>query len=201
MKLIPSTRRMRLLALGAVLFIPSALVMFGQLVPSVEQACGQPAPDVRLTYSPNELASFAHGCGASGLAAYERLQVADLIYPAVAALFFAAAMAVAWWPLTTSRPWTRVGLVAVPVLAMLADYYENLIAWRFIADPTGLSADLANTMATASTMKTAAGWLTGILIATGIVASVVTRIRRRRTAVPPTPSDVPAALAAVGGRP
>ena len=83
---------------------------------------------MRLFTSGDQVRQFLSGCGQSGRAAYQNMQIADLFYPAISGLFLACAIAVALAGLT--RPGSRVvALAALPLVGSIFDYLENTAAW------------------------------------------------------------------------
>lgn len=189
------SRRAVLIAIA--IFLPAAAAMFGFFVPLVGQICGQAPLDTRLAYSASEVSGFVQSCGVVGLDQYRVLQVADIVYPAIAAAFFITVLLFIW------RPWVAKGsklaplLVSVPIISMAADYQENVFAWQLLSDPSGFSATMINAMSAASTLKTAAGWTTGLLIVFGVGIRIQRRLRGRSDGQTPQPLD-PATLEPAG---
>lgn len=99
---------------------------------AVAADCGAPAPDARFAPSPEETRAFIEGCRArGGVAAYQHLQLVDLVYPLLLAAVLASVLG---W---LTRPWPRARwIVALPVVAAAADYVENAGAWILISGAT-----------------------------------------------------------------
>jgi general stress protein CsbA len=181
--------------MSTLLFLPAAALMFGHFVPRVTQACDLPPLDMRPWFSEAAVSEFAESCGSLGLHRYQDLQLMDIAYPAIAALFFVSAIVVLWAPQARSRPWVVMALAAVPVVSMVADYVENVLAWLFLADPNSLSGGAVVLMSSAATLKTATGWLAGSILLAGIVVRLVRRFRRDAApAVTKSQDLTPAAL-------
>ncbi len=162
--------------------------MFGVVIPRVAQACGQPPLDTRFAYTPAEVAAFGEACGAAGLAAYRDLQVLDLLYPLVAAVFFAVALLAVWSPWLQSHSRQRLWLILVPAAGMVADYVENGFAWVFLAGQGSLPDGAVAWMSLAASVKTTSGWAAGVALSVGIAFRVVRLIRSRRAAPQPPPN-------------
>src|SRR4051812_4448764 len=110
----------KVLVLTGALFLAFAAAFFASslpfAIPSVTAACGQPPPDVRFYTSGEQVQQFLTACGQDGRAAYQNMQVADLLYPAISGIFLAAALAMALAGLT--RPGSRaVALAVIPLMA------------------------------------------------------------------------------------
>ena len=150
---------------------------WGSLV-AVAEACGGPAPDVRFAPSPEITLAFIEGCRArGGVAAYEHLQVLDLVYPAVVA----ALLALTLRGLARLAGWPR-WLAVIPMLASLGDYAENLGAWALISgaktDGAG-PAWAAGVVQAGSFVKVTLSWCAWL-----IVIALAVRVLARRTAPP-----------------
>ncbi len=87
----------RVWVLAAVVYGVFAVAFFASgaafAIPIVQRVCGQAPPDLRLTSTADEVHGFLATCGATGREAYTALQVADLFYPAVFAVFLASSLA------------------------------------------------------------------------------------------------------------
>lgn len=157
-------------------------------IPTVEALCGQPPLDMRTGSSAADVNAFLTACGATGREAYRALQLADLAYPLVFAVFLASSLAMVLSRLAPGRP--RLLLLAVlPFVASAFDYLENVFAWRaLLAFPGTTATD--GLLGLASTAKTATSWLAGGLLVAALVALAVSaalrwsaRVRRSRNAV------------------
>lgn len=154
------------LVIATVVFVPLAAWLFAVVIPSTQQACGAVPLDMRAHYGAAEVTTFLSECGSAGIDAYRTLQVVDLVYPAVSAVFLFIAIAVVMRRL--AGPTSPALLLAiVPIIGGLADYAENAIAWMYLtASPSPGWGDL---MGIAATAKTVAGWLGGITLLAGLV--------------------------------
>lgn len=154
------------LVIATVVFVPLAAWLFAVVIPSTQQACGAVPLDMRAHYGASEVTTFLSECGSAGIDAYRTLQVVDLVYPAVSAVFLFIAIAVVMRRL--AGPTSPALLLAiVPIIGGLADYAENAIAWMYLtASPSPGWGDL---MGIAATAKTVAGWLGGITLLAGLV--------------------------------
>jgi hypothetical protein len=154
------------LVIATVVFVPLAVWLFAVVIPSTQQACGAVPLDMRAHYGASEVTTFLSECGSAGIDAYRTLQVVDLVYPAVSAVFLFIAIAVVMRRL--AGPTSPALLLAiVPIIGGLADYAENAIAWMYLtASPSPGWGDL---MGIAATAKTVAGWLGGITLLAGLV--------------------------------
>jgi hypothetical protein len=158
--------RGRVLAIAAAVFVPLAVWLFAVVVPSTQEACGATPLDMRAHYDAAEVTTFLANCGAAGTAAYRTMQVVDLIYPAVTAIFLFIAIAVVMRLL--AGPTSPALLLAlVPIVGGLADYAENAVAWMYLT--TSPSPGWGDLMGVAATAKTIAGWLGGVVLLVGLV--------------------------------
>lgn len=147
-------------------------------IPTVERLCGQPPLDMRTTSSATDVNTFLTACGETGREAYRALQLADLAYPLVFAVFLASSLALALSRLAPGRPRLLV-LALLPFLASAFDYVENVFAWRALAAFPGATAT-DGLLGVASAAKTATSWLAGGLLVAALVALVVLSALRWR---------------------
>ena len=148
-------------------------------IPQVEQACGQAPPDVRFFSSAAAVDGFLESCGEAGREAYRSMQLVDLFYPTVFALFVASSLA-----LTISRLVPRhralLALAALPFAAAAFDYLENAFAWLALAafpEPAATNGLLG----LASAAKSTTSWAAGLLLLGTLAALAATRgVRRLR---------------------
>ena len=146
-------------------------------IPRVEAACGQAPLDVRTTSSADDVNGFLTACGGVGREAYRALQVADLFYPLVFAMFMATSLALVLADLAPTRR-SLLALAGLPFVASAFDYLENLFAWLALAafpDPAATSSLLG----LASAAKTLTSWAAGVLLLGAVALLVVDRVRRR----------------------
>lgn len=181
---------LRAWVVSAVVYSAFAVAFFGSgagfAVPTVQRICGQAPPDMRVTSTATEVHGFLSACGSAGREAYRALQVADLFYPLVFAVFLASSLALVVRLLAPNRP-GLLGLAAVPFVASAFDYLENACAWLALgAWPQPGAADTLLGLFT--TAKTATSWLAGtlLLLALGALAAkhgwaLLARHRRRDT--------------------
>jgi hypothetical protein len=163
------------LALMALMFASSGR---GSLA-AVADRCGQPAPDVRFTTSPEELHQFLDGCGEAGRAAYRDLQLIDLVYPAAFGLFLAAALSFLL-PRAFPRWSGRVPALAVlPLVGAALDYTENVGAWVLLARYPDPVLPVARLLGIASAAKQLVMWVSVLLVVVSLVGTIVLRLRRR----------------------
>ena len=159
-----------LLASGAAYATFAAVFFTSSLpftIPRVEAVCRQAPPDVRFAPSATAVQRFLDACGAAGRESYRNLQLADLAYPTVFALFVAAALAFVLSRLT--RPGSRLlSLCALPVLGAAFDYLENASAWLALAahpEPSVAS----SLFGLASGAKNIASWAAGLVLVVALV--------------------------------
>lgn len=159
---------------SAVVYAGFAAVFFGSgagfAIPTVQRICGQAPPDMRVTSTATEVYGFLSACGPAGREAYRALQVADLFYPLVFAVFLASSLAVVLRLLAPDRP-GLLGFAAVPFVAGAFDYLENGCAWLALAAwPQPGAAD--GLLGLFSAAKTATSWVVGtlLLLALGALA-------------------------------
>ncbi len=146
-------------------------------IPVVEAACGAAPLDVRTGASADDVHAFLLGCGPTGREAYQALQVADLVYPLVFALFLASSLAIVLRRLAPGRP-GLVAWAALPLAASAFDYLENACAWLALAAyPSAAPAD--GLLVLASDAKTITSWLAGLLLLGGCAALVARAARWR----------------------
>jgi len=174
----------RLLVIAGIIFAVFAALLFGSSVPfsirHVEDLCGQAPPDVRFFTSAGEVRAFMTGCGEAGRAAYRNLQVADLFYPAVNALFMASALAMAM-----SRNVRKGSLwfatAALPFVGAAFDYLENAAAWITLVRFPDESGAAASVLGGASVAKQTVSWVAGLLLLTVVAFASVRWVMKRRT--------------------
>ncbi len=151
---------------SAALFTVFAGAFFGSsapfAIPTVEAACGQAPPDVRFTSSAGEVDGFLQACGVAGREAYRAMQLADLVYPTVFALFIASSLAMVLARLAPRRP-ALLALAALPLVASTFDYAENACAWLALASYPEAAAS-TSLLGAASAAKTTSSWAAGILL-------------------------------------
>jgi hypothetical protein len=129
-------------------------------IPHVRALCGQPPLDMRTTSSAADVNGFLDACGTAGREAYRALQLADLGYPLVFAVFLASSLALVLSRLAPDRP-RVLALALLPFLASAFDYAENVFAWRaLVAFPS----------ATGTAAKTVTSWAAGGLLVIGVLA-------------------------------
>jgi hypothetical protein len=156
-------------------------------IPRAEAACGETPLDVRFTSSATDVHRFLEACGPVGREAYRSMQLADLFYPAVFALFLASSIALVLRLLAPDRP-RLLALAALPFLASAFDYTENVLAWRALAAfPSPAATD--GLLGIASAAKSATSWVAGLALIVllgalllGRLLRVVGRARRRTEA-------------------
>jgi hypothetical protein len=157
-------------------------------IAAARSACGGPPPDVRVAPSAMSTLAFIDGCRrAGGLSAYRHLQVLDLAYPAVVAVFLAAAL----WQLAGGGSRLRL-LALLPVAASAGDYVENIAAWALLGGSGGAWAPhLFQAGSLGKTVLSWASWLTllALVARRGVLArrgrrslGRPTRLRVRRPA-------------------
>ena len=160
-------------ALGVVLFVSSGRFSLA----AVDLACGAPAPDVRTAPSPADVHAFIAGCGPGGLGAYRDLQLVDLLYPAVNAALLVLVLAL----LLTALPRGPRWVLALPVVAAVGDYAENVAAWTLIArgsDGSGRAEQLFQAGSAVKVAATCSSWTAAlILLAWVMVRAVAARLR------------------------
>jgi hypothetical protein len=180
---IASLARGKTLMIATAVFVPIAAWLFAVVIPSTQAACGAIPLDMRAHYGATEVTTFLSNCGEAGVDAYRTLQIVDLIYPAVSAIFFFAAIGIVMR--RSAGPTSPALLLAVvPIVGGLADYVENAIAWTYLlASPSPV---WGNLMGAAATAKTVAGWLGGLALLAGLVMVGGRWAARhlRRTSVP-----------------
>lgn len=162
----------RVWSVSAVVYAVYAVAFFRSTatfaIPRVEALCGEPPLDVRFTSDAAEVNGFLGACGSAGRDAYHAMQLADLAYPLVFAVFLASSLALVLTRLAPTRPRLLV-LAALPFLASSFDYLENAFAWRALAAfPRATATD--GLLGVATSAKTVTSWLAGVLLLTGLAA-------------------------------
>lgn len=165
---------------SAALFVPFAFVFFASpaafAIPAVEAACGQAPPDMRFYSSGDDVVSFLDACGPAGRNAYQNMQLADLVYPAIVGLFLASSLALATKRLSArhSLRWVAV----VPLVAALFDYLENAFVWLAInSHPEAIVTN--EVLGFASAAKTSLSWAAGLTLLTCLAILGVHAVRGR----------------------
>ena len=105
------------------------------------------------------------------------MQLADLVYPLVFAVFIASSLALVISHLAPRRP-ALLALAALPLVASAFDYVENACAWLALASYPEAAAS-SSVLGLASAAKTATSWAAGILLLVALGALVVVTLRRR----------------------
>jgi len=172
------------LAVTGGVFVVFAIAFFATALPfsivHVTSLCGAAPPDVRFYTPPDGVTRFLTGCGEAGRDAYRNLQVADLFYPAVSALFLASALAVVLSRL--SRPGSPlIAMAALPLLGSAFDYLENVAAWTALMAFPGPAETGASLLGGASIAKQAVSWSSWLLLLLAVGCLVIRVLRRRHT--------------------
>lgn len=173
----------RLVIVSGVVFTAFAALLFRSAapfgIPNVKDLCGQPPPDVRLFVSAQDVQRFMAACGDAGRAAYRNLQLADLFYPAVSALFMASVLATALS--SNSRHGSSwVAVASLPLLGAGLDYLENAAAWFVLLRYPDESAAAAALFSAASATKLSVNWMAGILLIIVLAYGLLRRTTRRQ---------------------
>lgn len=148
-------------------------------IPQVQALCGEPPLDMRVTSTAEEVNGFLTTCGSVGREAYRSLQLADLLYPLIFAVFLASCMALVITRLAPTHP-RLLALAGLPFLASTFDYVENALAWRALtAFPQPTTTD--GLLGVASFAKTATSWVAGGLLIGGAVALLLAAASRAMT--------------------
>jgi hypothetical protein len=163
---------------------------------AVADACGMAAPDVVFAPSAEWTLGFIAACGQSGLASYRDLQLVDLLYPAIGALFAAALLV---WLSGRVAP-SVSALAAVPLAAGLADYAENVCAWTLLVAPDPGRTSAASALQFASGTKHVLSWATWVLVLVLLVMAAVGAWRGRGIARPGRAGEAERGLSAETGR-
>ena len=173
-----------LFALFAGLFFASSAPF---AIPEVEAACGQRPPDMRFFTSADDIAGFLDACGSSGRDVYRNMQIADLFYPAVVGLFLASSLALVIGRLLP-RGSRAIWLAAIPIVASLFDYVENIFAWFALAQyPNAAPTDAL--LGYASAAKTTTSWASAILLLAAMAVLGVQLARRKRQPIDDNPGE------------
>jgi hypothetical protein len=176
----------RVWLVSATLFGVFAGTFFGTSAPfavrTVEAICGQAPPDIRFTSSAAQVSGFLDACGVVGRQAYQSMQVADLFYPLVFAVFTASSLALVISRLVPGRR-SLLALAALPLVASAFDYLENACAWMALAAFPD-AAPTNSLLGLASAAKTTTSWVAGILLLGALAALVVATVRRRAETQP-----------------
>ncbi len=136
-------------------------------IPVVEAVCGAPPLDVRSGASAADVHAFLAGCGPAGREAYQALQIADLVYPLVFALFLASSLAIVLRRLAPGRP-GLLALAGLPFVASAFDYLENACA-RLALTAYPASAPTDAVLVLASDAKVLTSLLAGGLLLAALV--------------------------------
>lgn len=166
---------------SAVVYAAFAWVFFASsapfAVPVVAAACGQPPLDVRFTSNAAAVTDYLQACGPAGREAYQALQVADLLYPLVFAVFLASSLGLVLRHLAPRRPGLAL-LALLPILASALDYTENALAWRaLVSFPEASTGSGMLGLATAA--KSITSWAATGLLVTACTALLARSGRRR----------------------
>ena len=139
-----------------------------------------PAPDTERWYAAEDLYAAAEAWGEAGRSAYVRARVTfDVVWPLAYGIFLLTGLTWVWARATSpGSRWRRIALL--PVLVVLLDYAENICTATVVARHPARTPVLAEL----APVFTAAKWLTltscFALLAVGLAAALVARIRRRR---------------------
>lgn len=157
----------RLVIVAGLVFAAFAVFMFGSTAPfsigHVRALCGQAPPDVRFFTSAADLRGFMTGCGEVGRSAYRNLQLADLLYPTVSAVFMASALAT-MLSRTTRDGSAWLAAASLPLMGAGFDYLENVAAWITLLGYPEQSGSAATLLGAASAVKQTVSWLGGLLL-------------------------------------
>lgn len=145
-------------------------------VGAVAARCGQPAPDVRFTSTPEQVQDFLGACGVAGRAAYRDLQVTDLFYPAALGLFLASALALLL-PRAVRASRRVAALAAVPIAAAAFDYLENLAAWTLLLRYPAPMPWVGRVLGAASAAKQVLTWASVLILTAALLGAALARRR------------------------
>ena len=164
---------------SAALFLPFAVVFFASSapfsIPEVQAACGEVPLDMRFFTTGDGVMNFLDACGPNGRSAYQNLQIADLLYPAVVGLFLASSLALALSRISPRG--AGAWLIVIPVLAGAFDYLENAFAWLALsAYPNPIITN--HMLGFASAAKTTTSWVGGVVLMVSL-GFLVARAGRR----------------------
>jgi hypothetical protein len=171
--------RGRHLAVAAAVYMPLAILMFGQWAGSlaaVRRTCnGLSAFDVRGWWTVQDARTMLTACGPTGRTAYLHQQILDLAYPAalVALLLVATALVVRrygnrWWP------------VLLPAVAMtVLDYVENAGIWTLLLDWPDTNSMVITVAGAATAVKRILGFIAFSMPLLLALATLISTIRRR----------------------
>lgn len=166
---------------SAVVFVPFAVTFFASsapfAIPEVEAACGLAPPDMRLFTTADGVTQFLDDCGPIGRDSYRKMQLADIVYPAIVGVFLASSLSLAIKRLSP-RPGRTLWLAALPLAAMAFDYLENVLAWLALVsypDPIATT----HLLGVASAAKTTTSWVAGLALLAALAAIVVRATRAR----------------------
>ncbi len=166
--------------LSGAVYAVFASVFFGTSapfsIPTVSSSCGQPIPDLVFTSSARRVHDFLDSCGPVGREAYRNLQLADLAYPMVFAVFLASSLALSLRTLAPGRQ-GLLALAAVPFLAAAFDYAENACAWLALAAYPG-PGPLDSLLGLASAGKSATSWFAGLLLIAVVLSLLLAHARQ-----------------------
>jgi hypothetical protein len=87
---------------------------------------GEPPPDLRFGYGPEETYLLLDSYGPNGVAHWRRLLLLDMIFPGIYATLFAL-LASAWADWAGAGPAWRTVAIGAPILAGASDYVENFL--------------------------------------------------------------------------
>jgi hypothetical protein len=168
---------------AAVMFGPAMLGSWPGLVARVRERCGGLDPfDVRGSWSADDAQELVRACGSSGRDAYVALELADLLYPAVAGAALLIVTA-----LLLRRYGGRAWPLLLPVIAMtVLDYTENLTVWALLLRWPDVDPIVAGIGGPVTAAKRIFGFIAFTipiaLVALAAGAAVVRRLRPRRHA-------------------
>jgi hypothetical protein len=133
---------------------------------------GQGVLDLEFAYDPATGAAALDALGPRGRAAYDRFQIADLVFPATYAVGLGSLVLALW------RPWPALALV--PVVGAVFDYVENdgvFAALRTFPTPSSTALAVASG---AGAVKLVLGCVSLGLVVDGLLLRAVRAIRGRR---------------------
>lgn len=103
--------------------------------------------DLQLAFTAERFAAITAEWGPEAVQGYRDALALDMVYPIVYSVALASAIAVLTRrPGADPAPWLRA-VIALPFVAALGDYVENLLHWRILAaggDPSVLLVGLAS---------------------------------------------------------
>lgn len=162
---------------GFIILLVAYGVIFGSILYTLSELTAMTGGigilDFDIGYNSDRVATVFGSYGAEGMALYHRIQLLDLLNPAIYSLIFASLLHLLWPNQNAS--W----IITLPFLAGALDYAENLILFFLGRSYPDLPEMLVHTGSLLSILKNVALFASVAALLTGLAILTVSKLRRK----------------------